>query len=91
MLDYMLPGATEVPDIRVMHMQTPSPYTEFGIKGLGEGGAVGPPAAIVSAVNDALRPLGVEIYDLPLTPGECSRRSTAAAGLPRDELIRMKA
>jgi carbon-monoxide dehydrogenase large subunit len=68
MLDYMLPGATEVPDIRVMHMQTPSPYTEFGIKGLGEGGAVGPPAAIVSAVNDALRPLGVEVYDLPLTP-----------------------
>ena len=49
-------------------MQTPSPYTEFGIKGLGEGGAVGPPAAIVSAVNDALRPLGVEVYDLPLTP-----------------------
>jgi aerobic carbon-monoxide dehydrogenase large subunit len=68
MLDYMLPGATEVPDIRVLHMQTPSPYTEFGIKGLGEGGAVGPPAAIVSAVNDALRPLGVEVYDLPLTP-----------------------
>ena len=66
MLDYVLPGATEVPDIRVLHMQTPSPYTEFGIKGLGEGGAVGPPAAIVSAVNDALRPLGVEVYDLPL-------------------------
>jgi carbon-monoxide dehydrogenase large subunit len=57
-----------VPDIRVLHMQTPSPYTEFGMKGLGEGGAVGPPAAIVSAVNDALRPLNVEIYDLPLTP-----------------------
>ena len=55
MLDYMLPGPTEVPDIRVLHMETPSPYTEFGIKGLGEGGAVGPPAAIVSAVNDALR------------------------------------
>jgi carbon-monoxide dehydrogenase large subunit len=49
-------------------MQTPSPYTEFGIKGLGEGGAVGPPAAIVCAVNDALRPLGVELNDLPLTP-----------------------
>jgi carbon-monoxide dehydrogenase large subunit len=68
MLDYMLPGAPEVPDIRVLHMQTPSPYTEFGIKGLGEGGAVGPPAAIVSAVNDALRPLGAEVHDLPLTP-----------------------
>jgi carbon-monoxide dehydrogenase large subunit len=37
---------------------------------LGEGGAVGPPAAIVSAVNDALRPLGAEVHDLPLTP-EC--------------------
>jgi carbon-monoxide dehydrogenase large subunit len=68
MLDYMLPGATEVPDIRVLHMESPSPYTEFGIKGLGEGGAVGPPAAIVSAVNDALRPLGVEVNNLPLTP-----------------------
>lgn len=68
MLDYMVPGATEVPDIRILHMQTPSPYTEFGIKGLGEGGAVGPPAAIVSAVNDALRDLKVEVLDLPLTP-----------------------
>jgi carbon-monoxide dehydrogenase large subunit len=52
--------------MRVLHMQTPSPYTEFGIKGLGEGGAVGPPAAIVSGVNDALRPLDVEVHDLPL-------------------------
>ena len=68
MLDYMLPGPTEVPDIRVLHMETPSPYTEFGIKGLGEGGAVGPPAAIVSAVNDALRAIGAEVHDLPLTP-----------------------
>jgi len=68
MLDYLVPGATEVPDIRVFHMQTPSPYTEFGIKGLGEGGAVGPPAAIVSAVNDALRPLGAQVHALPLTP-----------------------
>jgi len=68
MLDYILPGATEVPEIRVDHMRSPSPYTEFGMKGLGEGGAVGPPAAIVSAVNDALRPLKIEVHDLPLTP-----------------------
>ncbi len=68
LMDYLIPSATEVPDIRVLHMQTPSPYTEFGIKGLGEGGAVGPPAAIVSAVNDALRPLEAEVHDLPLTP-----------------------
>jgi carbon-monoxide dehydrogenase large subunit len=68
LLDYILPGAAEVPDIRILHMETPSPYTEFGVKGIGEGGAVGPPAAIVSAVNDALRPLGVELHDVPLTP-----------------------
>jgi aerobic carbon-monoxide dehydrogenase large subunit len=68
LMDYLLPGAMEVPDIRVFHMTTPSPYTEFGVKGIGEGGAVGPPAAIVSAVNDALRVMGVEVHDLPLTP-----------------------
>ena len=79
MIDYMLPGATEVPDIRVFHMQTPSPYTEFGIKGLGEGGAVGPPAALVSAVNDALRSLNVEVFDLPLTPERILRRSNRGA------------
>jgi aerobic carbon-monoxide dehydrogenase large subunit len=66
--DYLVPSATEVPAMRLIHMETPSPYTEFGIKGLGEGGAVGPPAAIVCAVNDALRPLRVEVHDLPLTP-----------------------
>jgi carbon-monoxide dehydrogenase large subunit len=68
MLDYLLPAASEVPDIRVLHMETPSPHTEFGMKGIGEGGAVGPPAAIVSAVNDALRARGAEVHDLPLTP-----------------------
>jgi aerobic carbon-monoxide dehydrogenase large subunit len=68
LLDYVLPGASEVPEIRVLHMETPSPYTEFGVKGIGEGGAVASPAAIVSAVNDALRPLGVELNQVPLTP-----------------------
>ena len=66
--DYMLPGATEVPMLRIDHMETPSPYTAFGQKGIGEGGAIGPPAAIANAVNDALRPLGVEINALPITP-----------------------
>jgi carbon-monoxide dehydrogenase large subunit len=80
MLDYILPGATEVPDIRIDHMRTPSPYTEFGMKGLGEGGAVGPPAAIVSAVNDALRPLNVEVHDLPLTPDRILAAIDSAPG-----------
>jgi len=66
--DYMLPGATEVPAMRIHHFETPSPHTEFGAKGMGEGGAIAPPAAIFNAVNDALRPLGAEVSRTPLTP-----------------------
>ena len=66
--DYLLPGPTEVPSPRILHMETPSPYTEFGQKGLGEGGAIAPPAAIVNAINDALKDLGVEITASPASP-----------------------
>ncbi|HEY1454135.1 MAG TPA: xanthine dehydrogenase family protein molybdopterin-binding subunit [Roseiarcus sp.] len=66
--DYLLPGATEAPAARIVHMETASPYTEFGAKGVGEGGAIAPPAAIANAVNDALRPLGVELRHSPITP-----------------------
>ena len=79
MLDYLVPGASEVPDIRVLHMETLSPHTEFGMKGIGEGGAVGPPAAIVCAVNDALCPLGAEVHDLPLTPEQILSAIAAAS------------
>ena len=74
--DYLLPGATEVPEIRVFHMETPSPYTEFGVKGIGEGGAIAPAGALANAVNDALKPLGTEVNELPMTP----RRILAAIG-----------
>jgi carbon-monoxide dehydrogenase large subunit len=66
--DYLLPGPTEIPAIRIFHLETPSPYTAYGIKGMGEGGAIAPPAVIFNAVNDALRPLGVELTETPLTP-----------------------
>jgi carbon-monoxide dehydrogenase large subunit len=66
--DYLLPGATEVPNVRILHMETPSPYTAFGQKGIGEGGAIAPPAAIVNAINDALADLGVEFTETPVTP-----------------------
>lgn len=66
--DYMLPGATEVPRMRIHHFETPSPHTEFGAKGMGEGGAIAPPAVIFNAVNDALRDFGVVMHDTPLTP-----------------------
>jgi aerobic carbon-monoxide dehydrogenase large subunit len=66
--DYHLPGAAEMPPIVIDHMQIPSPISRFGQKGIGEGGAIGPPAAIANAVNDALAGLGVEVDALPITP-----------------------
>jgi carbon-monoxide dehydrogenase large subunit len=66
--DYLLPGPTEVPAPRILHMETPSPYTRFGQKGIGEGGAIPPPAAITNAINDALKGTGAELLVLPVTP-----------------------
>ena len=66
--DYLLPSAAEMPHITIDHMETPSPYTRFGQKGLGEGGAIGPPAAIANAINDALQDLGVVVDRLPVSP-----------------------
>jgi carbon-monoxide dehydrogenase large subunit len=72
--DYMLPGPGEMPDVRILHIETPSPYTRWGQKGVGEGGAIAPPAAITNAINDALKDLGVELAVSPITP----RRIVAA-------------
>ena len=66
--DYLLPSSTEVPAPRIEHMETLSPYTEFGVKGIGEGGAIAAPAAIANAINDALRPLRAELLVSPITP-----------------------
>jgi CO/xanthine dehydrogenase Mo-binding subunit len=66
--EYLIPTLNEVPDIVVEHVQTPSPFTEYGVKGAGEGGRLVAPTAIASAVSDALRPLGVFIDELPMTP-----------------------
>ena len=85
--DYMLPGATEVPNMRLHHFETPSPHTEFGAKGMGEGGAIAPPAVLFNAVNDALKPLGAaELLRTPLSPirvlaaiAQGSRKIEAAA------------
>jgi aerobic carbon-monoxide dehydrogenase large subunit len=77
--DYLLPGPAEVPEIRILHMQTPSPYTRFGQKGLGEGGAIAPPAAITNAVNDAVAALGAELLISPLTPRRIAQAIAEAA------------
>ena len=66
--DYHLPVCADIPPIRIIHMETPSPLSRYGQKGIGESGAIGPPAAIANAVNDALVPLGAEITETPITP-----------------------
>jgi aerobic carbon-monoxide dehydrogenase large subunit len=81
--DYLLPGPAEVPEPRLDHMETPSPYTMFGVKGVGEGGAIAPPAAITNAVNDALRPLGVELLHSPISPRRIVEAMLAARDAER--------
>lgn len=76
--DYLIPGANEMPDVRIAHMETPSPNTRFGQKGLGEGGAIAPPAAIGNAINDALGGLGVELGISPMTPRRVRQAVLAA-------------
>jgi carbon-monoxide dehydrogenase large subunit len=66
-MDYLLPTAAEVPDLEYGHVVTPA-LTPGGHKGLGEGGAIASPAALVNAVRDALAPLGVATTDQPLSP-----------------------
>ena len=81
LMDYLVPAAADVPDIDVVHMETPSPFTEGGIKGMGESGTIGAPAAVVNAVLDALGAEPEEIV-LPLTP---ERIAALAAGGRRPE------
>ena len=66
--DYMQPTAREVPTIEIHHLETLTEASVTKAKGLGEGGAIGPPAAVVNAINDALTPFGVSIDMFPATP-----------------------
>src|SRR5215469_4812136 len=68
LVDYLLPGAAEMPAIKIGHLHTPTPHTEYGMKGMGEGGAVAPPAAIANAIRDALSGIGAEFNETPITP-----------------------
>lgn len=66
--DYLVPMAAEMPDISVLHVETPTRTSVLGAKGAGEAGTGGAPAAVMNAVNDALRPLGKSIREQPMTP-----------------------
>jgi carbon-monoxide dehydrogenase large subunit len=70
--DYMVPCAPEIPTVRMAHLVTPAQTTEYGVKGLGEGGAIAPPAAIANAVADAFRAIGASFNETPLTPRRVS-------------------
>ena len=81
--DYMVPCAPEIPTVRIAHLVTPALTTEYGVKGLGEGGAIAPPAAIANAVADAFADIGASFNETPLTPlrvvGEVARARAKAA------------
>ncbi len=78
LMEYALPRAADVPRLEVHHVVTPSPLNPLGVKGAGEGGTLPAPAAIANAVADALRPLGVEVTEMPLTRERLWRRLRAS-------------
>ncbi len=67
LMDYTIPVATDIPDIDIAHLETPSPLTQGGVKGMGEGGAIAPPGALANAIRDALSPFGAKFTELPIT------------------------
>jgi aerobic carbon-monoxide dehydrogenase large subunit len=82
-MDYLVPTASEIPRIAVHHLETPCDQTETGAKGMGEGGTIGAPATILSALNDALRDHGAGFVSVPVTPAQLQR--LLGAGAPGQE------
>jgi carbon-monoxide dehydrogenase large subunit len=79
LMDYMLPTASDVPRFELIHQHSPSPLNPFGVKGVGEGGPIAPPAVIANAVADALRPAKVEFNRTPIAPQHIVAALRAAA------------
>src|SRR5439155_16457350 len=82
LMDYMLPTACDIPQIELIHQHSPSPLNPLGVKGVGEGGPIAPPAVIANAVSDALRTFAVEFNRLPVKP-ELIQQAIASATRPR--------
>jgi carbon-monoxide dehydrogenase large subunit len=68
MADYLVPMAAEMPDMILGHVETPTKESTLGAKGAGEAGTAGAPAAVMNAINDALRPMGAQVTEMPFTP-----------------------
>lgn len=71
--DYLVPMSAEMPDIAVAHVETPTRSSQLGAKGAGEAGTAGAPAAVMNAINDALAPLGAQVWSQPITPQKILR------------------
>jgi 2-furoyl-CoA dehydrogenase large subunit len=67
-MDYLCPTATESPQLKIDHIETPSPFSLLGAKGVGEGNAMSAPAALANAIADAMQPAGLRVTELPITP-----------------------
>jgi carbon-monoxide dehydrogenase large subunit len=79
-MDYLLPTASEIPPIEVLHLETPSPLNPLGVKGAGEAGVIAVGAAFAAAVEDALHPFGVRVTEMPLSPDHLFRLIREARG-----------
>jgi carbon-monoxide dehydrogenase large subunit len=79
LMDYAVPAATDLPPLECVHLEYPSPRNPLGVKGLGEGGAISPPAAIANAIEDALAPFGVRVTETPANPARVRGLVAAAA------------
>src|SRR5881409_3909394 len=82
LMDYLVPTAMELPPLETVHLEFPSPRNPLGMKGLGEGGAISPPAAIANAIDDALAPLGVRVTQTPALPWRVRALIAAASASP---------
>jgi carbon-monoxide dehydrogenase large subunit len=84
LMDYAVPKADDLPLIETVHLECPSPRNPLGVKGLGEGGAISPPAAIANAVEDALAPFGVRVTETPVSAARIAALLQAARSRPGD-------
>jgi carbon-monoxide dehydrogenase large subunit len=82
LMDYLAPTAAEMCDIDIVHLQTPSRFSETGAKGMGEGGTIGAPAAVLGAINDALSRAGVSFDHIPVLPQDLSAALIQAGADP---------
>lgn len=88
-IDYLIPTAVEIPHLEIAHLETPSPLNPLGIKGVGEAGTIPVSALLASALDDALRPLGVRVTQMPLGPSEL--RDLIAAARPHEPGVALSA